>query len=715
MLILGMALGLAASGLSATSLHRTEALLVDQPREWSITLAEDARSSQFGAQAVAQAKSNQGERVKVRLYLDESEARLLQGTQLRLKGALRSFSPRAADAAWDKGLAGTLDGTSLDVRQLRLSGVVHLRQSALDALGRFGGSEAPLLQALVCGYRRTLEEEGMYQGFQLTGLAHLVAVSGAHLSLVTMFVMAVMGAFHLSRRSSSALLGLFLLAYVTFTGLPVSALRAALMTATALLSFVVRRRSSALSALGLCLVIFVAFDVPTALSASFFLSAASTLGILLFSRLIAEGLPFQGRWGRTLLGDPLALTASSALMTQPYGAALFAQLPLVAPLANVVATPLFTLGCLGGFVGTALALAVPACAPVSVGLAALCCRPLVAATDLLTAVPFGCIPVDADPGAMVALSAAGAVTLWLWWPRLTPRRTAGAAGVLAVALVAVLAIGPWLQHDEVIMLDVGQGDAFLVRSQGHSLLVDTGNQERKLKEALGRCGVTALDAVAISHHDDDHCGSLTPLRGVVSFSNVLVARDTLACPCASCQALVALGQSGAPGGPALTLKGLSVGDTISCGRFKLEAVWPAAFVDEGGNADSLSLLCTYDGNNDGTPEWTMLFCGDAEGEELAAMADRLPASGIDVLKVGHHGSRVSLDGGVAERLAPSIALISVGEDNRYGHPSAECLERLEAVDAQIFRTDEQGDVALAFTVQKITVRAQREASLDRVQ
>ena len=97
------------------------------------------------------------------------------------------------------------------------------------------------------------------------------------------------------------------------------------------------------------------------------------------------------------------------------------------------------------------------------------------------------------------------------------------------------------------------------------------------------------------------------------------------------------------------------------------------------------------------------------------MADHLPAKGIDVLKVGHHGSRVSLAHGAAELLAPSVALISVGEDNRYGHPSPECLASLKETDTHVFRSDEQGDVTVAFTAQKITVRAQRGGPLDRVQ
>ncbi len=89
------------------------------------------------------------------------------------------------------------------------------------------------------------------------------------------------------------------------------------------------------------------------------------------------------------------------------------------------------------------------------------------------------------------------------------------------------------------------------------------------------------------------------------------------------------------------------------------------------------------------------------------MADRLPPDGVDVLKVGHHGSKKSLDAELAARLAPSVALVGVGESNRYGHPAPAVLDALEAAGARVLCSDEAGDVTVGFSVEKLTVRTQR--------
>lgn len=305
---------------------------------------------------------------------------------------------------------------------------------------------------------------------------------------------------------------------------------------------------------------------------------------------------------------------------------------------------------------------------------------------------------------MVALSAILVGGLWVWWPVVRARAVGGVVGALAALLLAAtaspaLAAGP----DEIVMLDVGQGDAFLLRSQGATLLIDTGNRDGLLKEAIARQGVHRIDRVAITHADDDHCGSLQALGDVTRVGGLLVADDLLSCPCENCTELVAEAEGEAyPGG----IEGLSVGDAVGCGRFTLEVVWPDAFDDEGGNGDSLSFLCLWDGDGDGEADWTALFCGDAEAEELAAMAPALPPEGVDVLKVGHHGSRRSLDAEIVQRLNPSVALISVGERNRYGHPADTVCGALEGAGAAVFRSDEQGDVTVSLSMERLTVETQ---------
>ena len=701
LVVLGICAGCALSAVHGLALGASMSG-VDGEREWACILAEDAKEGAFGWSARAVVEDRAGASLRARVQLPDDGGLWLQGDRLVVSADIRAPSAASRSYYWDGALAGSIDARA----GKRLPGaapLLGLRERAIDLLETYGGADAALPLALVCGYRPPIEASGLYDRFKAVGLAHLVAVSGAHLSIVTMFVAAGLRLLRLGRRATAVVTALFLLGYVCFTGMPVSALRAALMAATGLLGLVVNRRQSTLAALGLCLVLFVGADPSCAVSASFALSAGSTLGIALFAGPFSDVIGQPGSRLRVLVGDPVGLTAASAVATQPYASALFSQLPLLSPAANVVGVPLFTVGCVAGFASVLGACLAPGAAPWLVNVAVAACTPLSWAVSVLGSLPGTCLPIDASPALAVALSVSVCGALWLWWPRSFHVPLAGLAVAVAVLLAApgiVAARGA----DELVMLDVGQGDAFLLRSQGRALLVDTGNEEALLREACAREGIRTLDAVVITHHDDDHCGSLESLGDVALLGGALVPQDTLSCPCAGCIAMLSRMEAQRyPQGVA----GLALGDEVRCGRFTLRVLWPRRFTDEGGNADSLILLCAYDGNGDGAPEWTVLFTGDAEAVELAAVAPDLPEGGVDVLKVGHHGSRAALDEVAAAALSPSVALIGVGERNRYGHPSAEALSLLEAVGCRVFRSDEAGDVRVAFSMDKLTVATQR--------
>ena len=694
-----------AVGAAALSLRSASEAAYGYEGPRLCTLTTDAKPSEFGWRAEGRLTGEGLRPVRVRVNLPAEAAGMLRGAQFAVGESVAAPDPAFRERSWEAGLAGTVTVGEASLGSAALdSPVARWRQRAVELIGQHGGSQAPLLQALVCGYRPPIEATGSYEQFKTVGLAHLVAVSGAHLAIVTLFVSRGLRLARASRRATAVAVALFLAAYVGFTGVPVSALRAAVMAATGLLALVIDRRSSVLNALGGCLVVFVGLDPPCALSVSFVLSAGSTLGIVLLAPLFCAPAAHWPRWARSAVADPLALTAASSVATQPYAAALFAQVPLLAPLANVVAAPLFTVACVAGCAATLVALLVPAAAGAAIGGAALAAAPLEGVVGLLALVPGSCVPVDGDAAVMACLSVAAVGGLWAAWPVIRPRAAAGRS-LAALAAVALVAAPAPHTADEIVMLNVGQGDAFLVRSQGSALLIDTGNRDTMLKEACARQNVRTLDRVAVTHPDDDHCGSLEALGQVASVGGMLVAEDLLGCPCASCDGLreVAADQGYGAG-----VQGLAVGDRVRCGRFTLEVLWPARFADEGGNGDSLSFLCTYDGDGDGAAEWTALFCGDAETEELRAMEPLLPEEGVDVLKVGHHGSKKSLDADLAERLSPSVALIGVGESNRYGHPAPEVCRTLEEVGASVLCSDEAGDVTVGFSMEKLTVTAQND-------
>ena len=705
--LLGVLIGAACGCGAGASMHVAwQEAAGEAPARLRFEAVEDADAGLYGAQCVARTRLASGRAVDVRLRFADGADVPRYGDVFEADASLAAPGERSEARCWQRGIAAvaTVRQAFPVERHDAFGALLGVRARALEAIGRLGGDGGAVLLALVCGARGVLDEGDVYAAFKTSGLAHLVAVSGAHLVMVCAFAGAALKALRAPRGVAVGVQAALLACYLVLSAMPISAVRAALMTLAGTTSFFARRRPASLNAVGLCIAGVVAACPAAALSASFALSVLSTLGIVLFAGLASAWI---GRLAPRLprfAAEALALTAASSVLAQPLSAALFSQAPLVSPLANVLAAPLFPLACAGGLVGAVASLAAPPAGVPLLALAALASEALCAAARACASLPGASVPVDLPIVPALAGAAVLAAVLWVLWPAPSPRAAALAAAGAAAAALAFAVVAPRLAGDEIVMLDVGQGDAFVVRSGGAAVLVDTGNQERLLREALARHAVFRLDAVVVTHGDDDHMGALASLKGVVQVDRVLVAADALACSCGACARLR---------GDAATLvgegavQGLAQGDGLRVGAFDLEVVWPARFADEGGNADSLCLLARAGADGDGAPDWTALFAGDAEHEQLAALEGQGLVGRVDVLKVGHHGSKNALTPELAAALSPRIALVSVGAGNRYGHPADKTLRELADAGAQVWRTDEAGDVSCKSTAQGIAVAALR--------
>lgn len=704
---LGATLGIACAGGCAAVQHGIQAQGDGVAGRFRFEATADGSTGLYGATCFARAELPGIGATDVRLRFDAEDGVPRYGDVFEASVSLSVPSGSSASYCWRQGVV--LEGKARSVDRLErsdaLGALLALRNRAIDLLERTGEGDGPaVLAALVCGWRGDLSEGDAYEAYQACGLAHLVAVSGAHLSIVAGCAAALLRTLRVPRRVSLIVQGALLLCFLVLAAAPPSAVRAAVMTFAGMFSFAARRRPAALSALAVCMIGCIALAPSTALSVSFALSALSTLGIVLFAGLCSAWIAQIAPRAPRMVRDALSLTCASGIVATPLAAALFSQLPLVAPLANVVAAPLFPLVCTSGLVAVLGSLAVPAAASMLLGCACVGASVLTEVVRLLAAIPYAGIPTSLPVEAALAFSVVLAVVLWLAWPRLRLRAAlaVAAAGCCAAAFAFVLA--PRIAGDEIVMLDVGQGDAFVVRSHGAAVLVDTGNQERLLREALARHGVYGLDAVLVTHGDDDHMGALASLAGIVEVRRVLVAQDALTCECRSCENLLEAARSlvGEE-----NVEGVSVGDELHVGAFDLSVAWPERFSDEGGNADSVCLVADADLDDDGAPDWRALFTGDAEHDQLRALIDAGRVGPVDIYKVGHHGSRNALDDEEAAVLAPRIALVSAGAGNRYGHPTQETLDRLSAVGSAVYRTDVQGDVSCKLTGDRIEVATLR--------
>jgi competence protein ComEC len=236
------------------------------------------------------------------------------------------------------------------------------------------------------------------------------------------------------------------------------------------------------------------------------------------------------------------------------------------------------------------------------------------------------------------------------------------------------------------MLDVGQGDAILLRDGDRAILVDGGGSRggdiggRALLPALLGEGVKHLDALVMTHPDNDHCGGLVDISAYLPVREVWMAPGWDRAGCAG--RLLDL--------PGVRARFLSRGQRLTLGRWRLTVLHPTPDDHKPVNERSLVLLAEANGRR-------ALLTGDVEkgGERdlVDCCAQDLRA---DLLKVAHHGSRTSSTADFLDAVKPRLALISVGVGNVYHHPSPEIVERLRDHHARVLRTDRAGEIVVRF-------------------
>lgn len=705
-LAIGLAGGAVLGGIQAMDLTRLASIAGSETYvACSATLVDDPQASSYGTVAHARVKTpGKPERLmKVRFakgFTDADEVRF--GDTLAFQATPEPIDYAAYPSDWRRGIAATVTVRAASVgRPCGVRGtILSLRNRAISAFGGDKTEEGALLEALICGYREDIDSCDVYRAFRICGLAHLVAVSGAHLVIVTSLVSSLLRAARLPRFAIIAIIGCAIGAYLLIAGMPISAVRAAVMSLLGSCSYFAQRRSSSVNALGAAIIGIVLFDPQASLSLSFSLSALSTLGIILFSGYFCCWLGQGGHAAPAAITEPLALTAAASLMSVPLSSALFSQLPVVSPLANVITAPLFPIVCSFGLMAGVLSLVGGPAFTLAFVCASASAKALCFVVSALARIPYASIPISVSVLLSLVLTGACAAALYLAWPK-PSLPGAGVCTAIAFAFAIAIAIRP-ASSPEIVMLDVGQGDAFLVRSDRSCMLIDTGNQDGMLLTALARAHVRKLDAVLITHADDDHCGSLDALQGTVVVDRVIVASDMLSCEDGACKKLAEQAHATAP-----EVVGVTVGDRIDVGCIRGRVIWPYAFSNSGGNEDSLCVAFDADVNRDGVVDETALFTGDIDAASLKTALERSGIAGVDVLKVGHHGSNTSTDEALAETLHPRVSLISVGARNRYGHPKREVIEALEGAGSTIVRTDQSGDVSCELELGSVRVRTQR--------
>lgn len=636
---------------------------------------------------------------------------------VRLPGALGAGD--IADAhgtamATDRGVRLALDSVRAptDRDWLRAS-----RARVGHTIDRLFRERAPLVRALVIA-----DQDGIATAvrdrFADAGLVHLLSVSGMHVAIIASALLTITAAMRLPATVGAAASLALILAYVAMLGAPAPAVRSAVMLLTVMLATMWQRPLHEWTALALGAVIptvqpLVVLDLGWQLSVSGMAALVAARAILrrwkpyaLSRRTPSRGGPVGAcagalrqtqRWLVTRRGVSRWLVRETitgvvaTIVTAPLIAWTFGRVSVLAPVTNLLAGPIVA------FLQPALFLALLAgpldpIAQVIADASALPIALLDRIAAAAAAIPFAVVQVAPTlPTAIGAGLAAVAVVRATAARRIAPWLRMAAVALVAALWLPSVSGGPGVL--EVHMIDVGQGDAFALRTpRGRWVLIDAGpswdggdaGRRAVVPYVQRRGGAVAL--MVLSHAHEDHVG------GAASVIRALEPRQWwepafVTSSSGYRRALTALRESGQLWrrvylGQRWQLDGVSI-DVLAP-----DSSWTAAQHDA--NETSVVLRVRYGRRR-------FLFMGDAEGDEEAWLLERLPAEALqaDVLKLGHHGSRTSSGAAFVRAVNPLVGLVSVGAGNRYRHPSPEVLERFAARQVPLLRSDREGSVVLS--------------------
>jgi competence protein ComEC len=549
------------------------------------------------------------------------------------------------------------------------------------------GDGGELLPGLAIGDTSAVDPR-LVEAMRETSLSHLVAVSGANCAIVVAIVVAIVALFGggLWVRLIAGVAAL--LGFVVLVTPEPSITRAAIMASIVLFFLASARPVKGIPVLGMTVLGLLAWDPWLSTDFAFALSVLATGGILILTSPVVALL---SRWMHPGIALVLALPLAAQIACQPLLILLNPIIPLWAVVANVLAAPaaplatiLGMLACISGPLWSGLADAVT-------WLAWLPSSYIAAIGRVLAATPVATVPWPSGWWGVVAIALVSySGVAWVLLKHSSHRlfrHGLGITSVITAVIVVVAFFVPTIALRAsvpplwtIAQCDVGQGDALILRSPGHTVLIDTGEFPELLTACLSLLGVTHFDLVVLSHFDKDHVGAWGVLVGKATEVWVGPVESE------SDRDIVEGLRSG--GAQIITV---SEGDRARVGGFDLEVVWPpSAPLGAPGNDSSVVIVATA--TEECPTCLSGIFLGDLGDATQQILLGRAGLGPLDVVKVSHHGSAKQFPP-LYRRVQAQVGLVGVGADNRYGHPAASIIDVVEET-ARVVRSDQRGTATL---------------------
>jgi len=555
------------------------------------------------------------------------------------------------------------------------------RKQLIDMIDSILPSDtAGFAKALLLGVRTDIDYV-TNTAFKVSGISHIIAVSGLHVSILCGLVYVLTA----RRRIMTALIGIpCVLVFLAIAGFSPSVVRAGIMQVLIMLALLFNQEYDPWTALSFSAFVLLAINPLVITSVSFQLSFGCMVGVFLFSEKIKAWLidiRLMKRLPAKIAGfvsSSVAITVSATVFTTPLVAVYFGTVSLVGVVTNLLV--LWVVSYV--FYGTMLLCVVGCFSHAAAGMLgwviAWPIRYILFVAKALSRLPLAAVYTESIYTVVWLIFCYLLLGSFLCLKKRSPGVFCSAA-VLGLCLALVCSWSePYLCECRVTVLDVGQGQAVLLQSEGKTFLVDCGGEYAddvadKVAETLLSQGISCLDGIVVSHFDADHVNGLEFLLTRIDTKQLLLpfVEDT--------DGTGKLLEAMCPD-TTVWVKGDLV---LSFEETNLTVFAPISYISD--NESSMCVLFK-------TENCAILITGDRGMLTERMLVERYEIGKLDVLVVGHHGARTSTSEELLAATQPKYAIISVGQDNSYGHPAHSVLERLRKYNCKILRTDLYGTI-----------------------
>lgn len=583
--------------------------------------------------------------------------------------------------------------------------ILLLRQQAiLGVTEMFPEQSGAFMNALLFGDRQqmTFEVEEQYQQF---GLVHLLAISGSHIVLLMVIVYFILLRSGVTREIATVCLIFFIPIYMILAGASPSVIRASVTGVLMLIAFMCSIRLSSLDALSITAICMLIFDPYLVFNIGFQFSFVGSFALLLSAPLLLES-------GNGVIRNSIYISLISQLVSTPILLYHFGYYSPYSIFLNILYVPFLSL------IVLPCSIIVLICMPIIPFLAKSFANVLSIGLNLSNdflsyceSLPFTRLNFGQTPILLVALYCVSIISVLMVWER---RISKGMMFIFAGIFLFISTghyVYPYFRESgSVTFLDVGQGDAILIRLpyDQEIYLIDTGGTIRLNKEEwqrkkhefsvgndilipyLQKEGIKKIDKLIVTHGDADHIGAAQELLSNITVKEVVFGRKEQEAILEKAVKKQALEKE-------VKISEVGEGESWRVNEAEFFVLAPTGKERSENNA-SIVLWAKLGGI-----KW--LFTGDLEEEGEKGLVATYPDLRADVLKVAHHGSNTSSITPFLSAVQPNIAIISVGERNRYGHPHKEVIERFEKMGIEIWRTDKQGAISYVFKGERGTFRS----------